>query len=172
MVCYNTYRPDSDSTTKHFSDSIMEIFQRSITPLGLNIVKELGQNILIEEYCSRQEGLGFKHIKRRYLAEIFDLEHDNRSYLIPLIRIKESSGIRNTYDWTYTPMVSAQIIIWIIKNNEVIYEKNVAAGPILSEQAVLKVWPEPDKYPTKQFEPAHWDTLVGLVMKEYIERLK
>ena len=176
MLCYWNGRYDySIKTNNSFDDSIMKIFQNSLRKINVNTKLEKGYNVIPNGYCNYQERRSSKDLIKHLDSIIKKTTRfsSSKQYILPYFVLIDT--VINTSFNTgnvYVNRFSGGVMIFIIKNKEIAYAKFVQGmGVGDNKEKVTDDWPNYPSPPDVLYEQAHWDTLVGLAMADYMKRL-
>jgi hypothetical protein len=171
ILCNNINTLFNNKKLKINEDSVLNIFFASVEKSGVTFVhKNKGSNFCDEEF-HKNKLIKVKNISKSKIIEIS--KPNNTLKAVPFIYINNRS-LKHLYFTSkgipgggeYLRDTFLNIIIYFIKDNEIIYLKSAWYGPVSSETAL------PDEAPPKKLEQEHWDKLVELVMRDYIKRMK
>ena len=176
FMCFVNGRYDFiEATDKKFEDSILNIFINSMSEIKVNIYKQEGQNLIDSSLCVLGKMLEPKEALKftDSLLAFTDTFKKDKLYVLPYFRlvdtaINTSFGTGNVYvNW-----FSGGIMIIIIKNKKIVYSKFYHGDGVSdNKEKVTDDWPNYPSPPDVLYEQAHWDTLVGLAMEDYMKRL-
>jgi hypothetical protein len=170
VLCNNINRWKRNEMVKINEDSILNIFNKALEKTKINIIRNEKENFCDNHF---HYNIPLKLSKVDTKIIINSPTNDSRIRLFPIIYINNlslkniyitSSGIAGGGEYLRDTFLT--IVIYLIKDSEIIYLKSARYGPISSETVTY------DEKPPKQLEQEHWDKLVELVMRDYIKRLK
>ena len=176
FMCFVNGRYDFiEATDKKFEDSILNIFINSMSEIKVNIYKQEGQNLIDSSLCVLGKMLEPKEALKftDSLLAFTDTFKKDKLYILPYFRlvdtaINTSFGTGNVY----VNRFSAGVMIIIIQNKNIVYSSFYhGLGVSDNKEKVTDDWPNYPSPPDVLYEQAHWDTLVGLAMEDYMKRL-
>ena len=177
FICYENKRCYTiHETDYNMEDSILNIFKLSLRKKNLSIISDKGKNLITNEFCE----IGKKFITKKFHTHIDSLINNtsffnanNISYIVPYIFLIERCQKTNFPTGNvYINYFGAAVMINIIKNGKIIYSKLYDGGGVTDNKSrVTDDWPNCPDPPEVFYEQAHWDTLVGLAMEDYMKRL-
>ena len=155
------------------TDSVFNVFKSAISKLELDIIiKDFNNNYCTNSFHSNHH-LKIKNIDKEAILEVARYCTDAELILVPVIYLDNlyqrhiyfsSKGVPG--GGYYMRDTFLNMVVYIVKNDEIIYLKSARFGPVSSETAT------PDEDPPKKLTQENWDKLVELVMRDYIKRLK
>ena len=163
-----------EKTSSLEEDSIISIFSKSLSKLGINYYRNEGTNLSNEKLCM------YSYRRLKYANNYIDslllntsLFSKGERYIVPFIRLIDSA--LNTSFRTgnvYINKFAVGIIVFIIEDKKIIYSKYYQGNGVSdNKEKVTDDWPNYPSPPDVLYEQAHWDTLVGLAMEDYMKRL-
>lgn len=177
FVCYingRYYR--AEATDKRYEDSMLVILQNSFNNIGISLTMHDGVNLITSEFCEYNNRFAMDKFINYVDSIIKNNEFyndDSVTYLIPFISINDIC-INTSFNTgnVYVNRISGGVQIFAIKNREIIYLKYFhGLGVSDNKERVTDDWPNCPDPPEVFYEQAHWDTLVGLAMEDYMKRL-
>lgn len=177
MICYIPINQSTVHLDASFEDSLLGLFANSLVNDSITIIKSKGVNLVDYFTCDAERRANRKEIIKS-INEKFKQDNVNneKTVLIPLIKIVESVSSRHPGDMTASIYIAFRMTIFVYQGTQLVYYAVAVDG--INNPWYLQTQKEWENgnfsnIPIdNHIEPAHWDTLVGLVMKEYIERLK
>lgn len=181
ILCYVNKGKPNLLLDKKFEDSIVAQMIHSFNKNGLKVTKMSGANLVDCSLCKYETPIS---TKKKNTKEKFNLNYRNDSidinnnqlYIFPIIEIRElPRGMTNNQSASF--FVFLTFTVYLIQSDKVVFKKAGRCGGISNPWYTQseEEWENNDysNIPIdNHIKPAHWDTLVGLVMKEYIERLR
>jgi len=166
----NSWDKVQDWTHQLSGDSVVEIFKTSLSKLSLNIDYKKYSTNNVDSTFHQNWRKPFDHCLQE---KIYSLAKDKSEIqLVPLIKITNNyqSGMYFTSSGAaggsrYLMRGKVYLIIYLIKNNSIIYSRS---GLFLSDLHPAYDMKEVMHTLTQQ----DWDELVALVMKDYLDRLE
>jgi hypothetical protein len=176
LICYTNRRNfEVVYTNKSEEDSLVKIFNNSLEINKINPKYFTGEKISASNICDYPDGVRFKDAKLKLDSVIIhsNLFNVNNRYLVPFFLLKE--GCTMTAFSTgnvYKSWFRGGLILFVVENNEITYSKYIYARGVSDNKTRLTDdWPNCPESSEVLYEQAHWDTLVGLAMEDYMKRL-
>ena len=166
----------AEETNKYLEDSMMTIIQNSFNDLGITLKMNEGVNLITSEFCEYNKKFKVDKFIDHVDSIIKNNEFyndDSLIYLIPFISLNDIC-INTSFNTgnVYVNRFSGGVTIILIKNKKIIYLKYFhGLGVSDNKERVTDDWPNCPDPPEVLYEQAHWDTLVGLAMEDYMKRL-
>lgn len=157
-------------------DSVLAVFESWLGKLGLENLNIDFANNVVDSALYYGYVVKLKHLDDTYLRSIVDTTSKS-AILVPIIIANNDyrfvsyftsgggfgGGGWNTITWLH-------LIVYIFKDQEVVYSRHYRYKSIVIQvESKGEAMEMPPLTPVKQ---EHWDELVRLAMKDYIERLK
>jgi len=170
VICNNINRLTKNEVAEINEDSVLNIFSAALKKSNIKIIINSKEN-LCDSTSHFNVPVKLSKIDNDKITSISN--PDSTLKLFPVIYINNrslkhlyftSNGIPGGGEYLRDTFLT--IVIYLIKNNEIIYLKSARYGPVSSETATY------DEEPPKKLEQEHWDRLVRLVMSDYIKRLE
>ncbi|MCH6198839.1 hypothetical protein MMU07_04575 [Aquiflexum sp. LQ15W] len=157
-------------------DSLLAIFQKSLSTLGLSRLEISFKDNLIDSSLFRQYAIRMKHLEDSYVSSFVKFSKHN-TVLVPLIYADNqyqftgyftSGGAFGSSGWNAITWL--HLFVFIFQNEEIIYSRHIRYKSDVvwadTEEEILAV------PPLAAVRQEHWDELVRLAMKDYIKRVK
>jgi hypothetical protein len=162
-----------DKVSYRYEDSMMAQFKNALQKVPLNI-KWHQPMLNVCDTIIPNLGLSIraKRIPDHLILDKIDAD-SHKTIFFPVIQTKIQRGysVGGGYSFSYVNWGGADnfnVIIYIIKNNRIIYKRAVRCVAMHKEDEKFHGI---DKYTTRM-RPEFWDTAVQMVMEDYIKRIK
>lgn len=176
-ICWFNGRYErTEVLSREQEDSILTLFNLSASKNGINITFAKTQTIIASSFCDYSLSWSTSDLidtLEFYIDNDKMKIEDNKNYIVPYISIKDYA--QNTSFNTgnvYINKFGVAIGVIIIKDIKIVYSKFYSGDGVSdNKEKVTNDWPNYPSPPDVLYEQAHWDTLVGLAMRDYMKRL-